>query len=75
MTVYQLFDAETQEELGLVRIISEITDEAVEELREGWNDFNTLEETEYNIWDIDLFVEWFNENYVTQIERVYIEFL
>ncbi len=75
MTIYQLFDAETEEELGLVRIVSKITEEAIEELQEAWHDFNCLEETDEDNCDVDAFVNWNNENYVTQIERVYMEFL
>jgi hypothetical protein len=74
MEIYQLTDFETNEELGLISIISQYQN-SVDEVNEGWVDFNQLEETELDITDIDDFVLWFNENYVTQIERVYINYL
>ena len=75
MTIYQLFDFETEEELGLVNIISELTENSVSELKEAWEDFNQLEEHELEPKNVDDFIVWNNENYVTQIERVYTEFL
>jgi len=74
MEIYQLTDFETNEELGLISIISQYQN-SDDEVNEGWVDFNQLEETELDITDIDDFVLWFNENYVTQIERVYINYL
>ena len=74
MEIYQLTDFETEEELGLINIINPI-DNSISELKEGWTDFNQLEETDLDITDVDDFVLWFNENYITQIERIYIESL
>lgn len=65
-------DFETSENLGLVFITSDNTG-GVGELIEGWEDFNKLEEHEYDKNSIDDFITWFNESYITQIERIFIE--
>ena len=50
-----------------------VNDEEI--LREAWEDFNKLEETEGDHTSVDEFIIWFNEQYVTQIERLYLEFI
>jgi len=77
MTGYQLHDYETETILGSVIITkSEPLIEAHEDaLFSAWEDFNKLEETEYDILNVDAFVNWFNENHVTQIERLYLEYI
>lgn len=72
---YQLHDTETEEILGSVIVTSKITKNTEDEVFEGWEDFNKLEEHELDHENVDDFVEWFNENYKTQIERLYIEFI
>lgn len=77
MTAYQLHDTETEEILGSVIIIPTAKEvkSPEDELREGWVDFNRLEETEGDHTSVDEFIVWFNEQYVTQIERLYLEFI
>jgi len=79
MTAYQLHDSETEEILGCVipksQFVPLMPNYSEDEIFEGWTDFNKLEETELNPQSVDDFVKWFNENYVTQIERIYIEFV
>jgi len=77
MTGFTLHDAETQEELGTVIITKEAkeVEDGAETISEAWESFNKLEETEEDTSDVDAFVDWFNENYVTQIERLYLEFV
>lgn len=78
MTGYQLHDTETEEILGSVIILEneqQSTSECESELNEGWEAFNKLEEHELDNQNVDEFVEWFNENYVTQIERLFLEFI
>jgi hypothetical protein len=78
MTGWQLHDTDTQEIMGSVIIThresSEIED-AETALHDAWHDFNRAEETEDDHTDVDAFVEWFNESHVTQIERLYLEFI
>ena len=78
MTGYELHDAESQENMGAV-VITKVApidvEDSIEALNEAWESFNKLEETEENHLDVDAFVVWFNENYVTQIERLYLEFI
>ena len=77
MTGFQLHDTDNQEVLGSVIITHsepEVED-AVKTLHDAWNDFNRLEETDCDPYDVDEFVVWFNENYVTQIERLYLEYI
>ena len=74
MTGYQLHDSDSQEILGSV--IQSSFKQFVDsqgEIEDGWEAYNKLEETEDNTKDIDAFIIWFNERYVTQIERLYLE--
>jgi len=75
MTGWQLQDSETQEVMGSVIITHREpkTENPEQALRDGWNDFNTLEETEDDHCDVDAFIEWFNESHVTQIDRLWLE--
>jgi hypothetical protein len=78
--VYQLHDSDTEEILGSVLLTnqedSNLTfDENVNELWEGWEDYNILQEHEKDPCDVDEFVEWFNYHYVTQIEVIDIDFI
>ena len=76
---YQLHDSETEEILGTVRVINsdECTEKQIDhsiEVSESWDEFNRCEESELDFGDVDDFVYWNNENRVTQIERIFIEF-
>ena len=62
---YQLHDRESEEILGTVKVTNET---------ESWDEYNRCEESEKNPEDVDEFVEWNNENRVTQLERIYLEF-
>ena len=78
--VYQLHDSDTEEILGSVLLTnqedSNLTfDENVNELWEGWEDYNVLQEHEKDPCDVDEFVKWFNYHYVTQIEVIDIDFI
>lgn len=78
--VYQLHDSDTEEILGSVLLTnqedSNLTfDENVNELWEGWEDYNILQEHEKDPCDVNEFVKWFNYHYVTQIEVVDIDFI
>jgi hypothetical protein len=72
---YQLTDVEG-EELGIVKVTN-VTEAPnfEEEVSESWNEFHHLEEHDLDINDVDEFVDWNNENRVTQIERIYLEVL
>jgi uncharacterized Zn finger protein (UPF0148 family) len=50
-------------------------DENVNELWEGWEDYNVLQEHEKDPCDVNEFVKWFNYHYVTQIEVIDIDFI
>lgn len=73
---YQLTDSDTGEELGIVKVtnVGEVPN-FDDEVKESWNEFHVLEEHELDNCDVDEFVEWNNENRVTQIERVFLEVL
>jgi len=76
MVGYQLHDSETEEILGSVIVTKEDPnnyDGAT--LEEAWEGFNKLEEYEGDTKNVDEFVVWFNENYVTQVDRLYLEFI
>ena len=78
--VYQLHDSDTEEILGSVLLTnqedSNLTfDENVNELWEGWEDYNVLQEHEKDPCDVNEFVKWFNYHYVTQIEVIDIYFI
>lgn len=80
MIGYELHDFETEENLGSVVIVQHGCDikgenGSFEELTDGWEVFNKLEEHELDHTCVDDFVEWFNENYETQIERLTLEFI
>lgn len=77
MTGWQLHDTDTQEIMGSVIIThtEPHVEDAVTALHDGWHDFNRAEETEEDHTDVDAFVEWFNESHVTQIERLYLEYI
>lgn len=74
MKAYQLHDSETEEILGTVLVISQ-PEIGGDEVHEGWTDFNKNEETEGDHTSITEFVEWFNSQYVTQIEVLELEFV
>jgi len=75
MTYFELTDNEDfNTTLGLVFTNSD-SESDIEEIKESWHDFHVLEEHELDPYDIDDFVEWHNENYVTQIERFYVTIL
>ena len=76
---YQLHDSETEEILGTVKVTND--NECKEknvchstEVSESWDEYNRCEESENDSENIDEFVQWNNENRVTQIERIFIEF-
>ena len=78
--VYQLHDSDTEEILGSVLLTnqedSNLTfDENVNELWEGWEDYNILQEHEKDPCDVNEFVKWFNYHYVTRIEVIDIDFI
>jgi len=45
----------------------------LDEVIESWSEFNKDEEHELDPSSVDDFVEWNNENRLTQIERVFVE--
>lgn len=75
---YELLDYETSESLGIVKqSLAALTEHLSsipfdEELQESWTDFNKLEEHELDNQSVDDFVEWYNENYNHQIERIFL---
>jgi hypothetical protein len=77
MKVYFLHDSETKEILGIVTIIKEEikVSKGITELKEGWEDFNKLEEHDLNSKSVYDFVIWFNENYITQIVEVDVDYI
>ena len=79
MTAYQLHDADSEEILGsvIVTLDAKEVEDSGEAISEGWEAYNKLEETEFieDTKEVNQFVKWFNDNYVTQIERLYIEII
>jgi hypothetical protein len=76
---YSLHDAESEEVLGTVKVINpeECLEKGIEhsmEVSESWDEFNRCEESELDNQDVNDFVTWNNENRVTQIERIFIEY-
>jgi len=72
--VYQLHDIETEEIIGSVLILN-CTQENESELWEGWENYHKLQEHEFDPNDINEFVKWFNDQFVTQIEDIEINFI
>jgi hypothetical protein len=83
---YQLTDSDTGEDLGIVRVsnhvdgVANMDDEINiidpdQEVRDSWEEFHILQEHELDNCDVEEFVDWHNENRVTQIERIYLETL
>lgn len=77
MKAFQLHDSETEEIIGTVTIVKEEIEisKGEDELWEGWEDFNQSEEHDLDRESITDFIWWFNENFVTQIEEVEMEFI
>lgn len=75
MVGYELHDFDTEENMGAVIILNENEGGSLEELTDGWEDFNKLDEHDLDNTSVDDFIEWFNVNYVTQIERLTLEFI
>ena len=79
MKAYQLHDTETEEILGTVIVKKTPLDGKMnalpDEVHEGWVDFNQLQEHEEDHTNVDVFVEWFNKGYVTQIEVLDLDFV
>lgn len=73
MQLFQLFDHDTNDILGLVNAMTNTQThlEVEEEITESWEDFNKLEEHDLDSSNVDDFVQWHNENWGSQIERVY----
>jgi len=76
---YQLHDAESEEILGTVKVRNEKECQLKgishsNEVSESWDDFNRCEESENDHRDVGAFVEWNNENRVTQLDRIYLEY-
>ena len=71
---YQLRDSDNGDELGIVKVtnVSEVAN-FDEEVKESWNEFHDLEEHDLDRFDVNEFVDWHNENRVTQIERIFLE--
>jgi hypothetical protein len=74
--MYYQLTASDGEELGLVRVtnIGEVPN-FEEEVKESWHEFHVLEEHDLDYCDVDDFVEWNNENRVTQLERLFLTIL
>lgn len=73
---YQLTNSENNNILGIVKVtnVGEVAN-FDEEVKESWVEFHDLEEHNLNNCDIDEFVDWHNENRVTQIERIFLEII
>lgn len=73
---YQLTNSENNNRLGIVKVtnVGEVAN-FDEEVKESWVEFHDLEEHNLNNCDIDEFVDWHNENRVTQIERIFLEII
>ncbi len=74
MKGYQLHDTETEEILGSV-IVTKFNEDLTDDVHEAWEGFNKLEEHELDHTDIYHFVSWYNENYVSQIEELELDFV
>jgi len=70
---YNLIDDDTQEDLGIIKVINvgEVAN-FDEEIKESWNEFHILEEHDFDNRNVYQFVDWNNENRVTQIERIFL---
>lgn len=72
---YELLDYESGDSLGIVEVIGAPYikfEEAEEEVKESWTDFNRLHEHELDNQSVDDFVSWHNENWKFQIERIFL---
>ena len=70
---YELRDYISCDTCGLIKITHIDPNAApTEEVEESWVEFNKLEEHELDSANVDDFVQWHNENRVTQIERVFV---
>ena len=65
---YQLTSC-TGEDMGIVKEETR----CITEVAESWHEFHTLEEHELDSDNVDDFIEWHNENRVSQIERIILE--
>jgi len=80
MKLFQLLDFEDELECGVVNVTNEskcteIGIDPFTDIYESWSEYNKLQEHTFDSKDVDKFVEWNNENRVTQIERVYTEII
>ncbi len=66
---YELHDSVSNKILGIVIVTNDIPT-IHNEVFEGWDDFNRLEEHELDHKSVSDFVTWFNKNYVTQLEKL-----
>lgn len=72
MILIKLRDGASGDTCGLINVTYiDPNNDPLEEVEESWTEFNTLEEHELIFDNVDDFVEWHNENRVTQIERVF----
>jgi len=74
INAYQLHDSETEEILGTV-FIEKAGENASDEIFDGWETFNKLDEHELDNQDVNEFVEWFNKNYVTKLGIINMDFI
>ena len=82
--LFELRDYVSGDTCGLVKVINHVEGVAemdddmniidpLDEVIESWGEFNRDEEHELDSSSVDDFVEWHNENRLTQIERVFVD--
>ena len=77
MKAFQLHDSQTEEIVGTVTITNDDSQAGIDELWDGWVKFNTSDfgDDSHNKESVEEFIEFFNEEYDTQIENVEVDFI
>ena len=77
---YSICDTDTKVELGIVHVLN--PDEFVwknpegsilDEVTESWTDYNQCRAHDNDPYNVDEFIEWHNENCLSQLERILLE--
>lgn len=77
MKAFQLHDSQSEEIIGTVTITNDDTQAGIDELWDGWVKFNTSDfgDGSHDKENMDEFVEFFNKEYDTQIEKIEMDYI
>ncbi len=78
VTLFQLRDFQSEDDLGLVRVtnVQECTEKDIDiedEIFQSWDEFNRIDELGFDPMDVETFIGWHNENNVSQLKRIYVD--